>query len=138
MEEDLLWRALDLVSLTDEVKGFPDGLETKISAIHTNVSGGQLQRLVIARAGLRNRPALLLDEATASLDAAVESTILAALIAENRERGGFLLAITHRLEQLARFDRVAFLDDGRIAFCGSWDELQQWKPFASFFRGAHG
>ena len=85
------------------------------------LSTGQRQRLSIARAIVRDTPILILDEPTASLDAATEQRVLGNLADWGRER--VLFVITHRLSTIRNADQIAFLKDGRITEVGSHDEL---------------
>ena len=86
-----------------------------------NLSGGQRQRLAIARAFVRNAPILVLDEATAALDAKSEGEVQAAIDRLTEQRT--VICVAHRLSTLAAMDRIIVLDAGRIIESGSFDEL---------------
>ena len=97
------------------------GYKTELGERGGKLSTGQRQRLSIARAVVRDTPILILDEPTASLDAATENRLLKNLGEWGRDKVVFL--ITHRLSTIKNADRIAFLEDGRIAELGDHDEL---------------
>ena len=103
------------------IETLANGYDTPLGERATKLSSGQRQRLVIARAIIKDAPILILDEPTAALDAATEARVLDNLTRWGEERCVFL--ITHRLSTVRRADRVALLQDGRIAEVGSHDEL---------------
>ncbi|MGK7892028.1 MAG: ATP-binding cassette domain-containing protein, partial [Leptolyngbyaceae cyanobacterium] len=102
-----------------------EGLNTRIGENGARLSGGQRQRLAIARALIRNPRILILDEATASLDAASESLIQAALTTLMRGRTTFVVA--HRLSTIHRADRIVVLEKGQIKEMGNHHQLLQQK-----------
>ena len=97
------------------------GYDTMIGERGQRVSGGQRQRLAIARAVLRDQPILILDEATSALDAESEMLVQDALASLMRNRTSFVIA--HRLSTVRRADMIIVLDRGRIAESGTHDEL---------------
>lgn len=111
--------ALTAVNAAAEVAALPLGLATPIRAIGSNVSGGQLQRFCIARGVLRDRPLWLLDEATSAIDPRSEREITQRLVAACRAQGSILIAVTHRLQYLAEYDDVWFVEDGVLQLRGS-------------------
>ena len=106
--------------------GLPEGLETRVGADGQGLSGGQAQRLVLARALFHHREVLFLDEATSALDPRTQELLQQALKALHGKIT--LVAVTHRLETLSNYDRVLFLEDGRPVALGSYDELLQRSP----------
>ena len=92
-----------------------------------NLSGGERQRLAIARMILQDAPVIVLDEATANLDAVTEQAILDTL--DRISSGKTLLAITHRLQRMERFDRIVVLNEGKIVEEGRHDELLRLNGF---------
>jgi ATP-binding cassette subfamily B protein len=103
------------------VAGLPHGYDTVVGARGYRFSGGERQRLAIARMLLRNPPVLVLDEATSALDTETERQVQAAL-AELAE-GRTTLAIAHRLSTVRTADQIVVLDQGRVVECGTHDDL---------------
>lgn len=99
----------------------PEGYSTQLEERGTNLSGGQLQRIAIARAVLGNPAVLLLDEATSALDAEAEAAIQVGL--RRAMQGRTVLVIAHRLATVQEADQIVVLEQGRISDRGSHDEL---------------
>lgn len=114
-------RAARIASADAFIRALPDGYETRIGERGARLSGGQRQRLAIARAVLKDAPILVLDEATASVDAATEAAITAAL--ERLATTRTTIVIAHRLSTVRRANRIVVLEDGRIAESGRHEEL---------------
>ncbi len=106
-------RAARQAQIHDFIASLPQGYETWIGEQGLRLSGGERQRLAIARALLKDAPILILDEATANLDALTERALWTTL--EAAMAGRTVLIITHRLTGLADYDEVIMLDRGRIA-----------------------
>ncbi|KAG5719458.1 Heavy metal tolerance protein [Termitomyces sp. T112] len=105
----------------DRIMSFPEGYETKVGERGVRLSGGEKQRVAIARTLLKNPPILLLDEATSALDTSTEKDIQKAL--QNLVQGRSSLSIAHRLSTIASADLILVLKDGQIAERGSHKEL---------------
>lgn len=127
-----VWRALEVIEAADFIRNLPNGLQASYSPLAANFSGGQIQRLVIARTLLRERHFLLLDEATSALDAATEGEILRRLIDITHQNHRSLLAVTHRLQWLPLFDEIWFVENGSIILRDSFDNLMRTERFARF------
>lgn len=116
----------EAAQLGELVAGLPDGWATALGAGGGNLSGGQRQRISVARALLKDAPVVILDEATASLDALTERRTLQAVRALTR--GRTVIAIAHRLDTVRSADRIAVVEAGRIRATGSHDELLAADP----------
>ena len=110
----------------DFIMRMPQGYATVIGEKGFRLSGGEKQRLAIARAILKNAPILILDEATSALDAESESLVQAAL--SNLMQNRTVLVIAHRLGTIRRANRIAVLERGRITAIGSHEELLTTSP----------
>lgn len=123
----------ELLAIYDELNQFKDGLQTKIKAINSNISGGQKQRLVLARALLREKQILLLDEATSSVDPRMEEDIVERLLLWGRKHGKAIVSVTHRLAMLHKYDEIWFVENGKISANGRLDELLLQERFKNFY-----
>jgi ATP-binding cassette subfamily C protein len=126
LEEDDAWRAAESAAIADEIRAFPMGMHTYVAEGGRNISGGQRQRLLIARA-LVHRPSILLfDEATSALDNASQAKVIEGLDQQRVTR----MVIAHRLSTIRGADRIYVLDKGRLVQQGSYEELmEQDGPF---------
>ncbi|MFJ5547848.1 NHLP family bacteriocin export ABC transporter peptidase/permease/ATPase subunit [Streptomyces sp. NPDC093225] len=131
--DEVVLAALQDAAVFDEVMSRPGGLNARVWEHGSNFSGGQRQRLELARA-LAARPTLLvLDEATSALDPATERTVMDNL----RRRGCACLIIAHRLSTVRDADEIIVLDRGTIAERGSHDELLAAQgPYAALFESS--
>lgn len=111
-DEDALWDAVERARLKDFVLSLPKGLETRVGERGLKLSGGEKQRVGVARAILRNPPILILDEATSALDSETESEVQAALA--EAARGRTTIAVAHRLSTIAKADQIIVLEDGHV------------------------
>lgn len=99
----------------------PDGVETVVGERGLKLSGGEKQRVAIARTIIKNPPILIFDEATSSLDSHSEQAILAAF--RDISQNSTSLVIAHRLSTIVDADRIIFIDNGKIAEEGSHSTL---------------
>ena len=113
--------ALSAAMCTDIVEKFPDGADTLIGTGGVYLSGGEAQRIAIARAILKDAPVIILDEATAFADPDNETKVQAAL--SRLAAGKTVIMIAHRLTTVVNADKIFVLCDGRVAESGSFDEL---------------
>ena len=113
--------AISQSKLEDIVRRMPAGLETTVGERGTKLSGGEKQRVSIARAMLKNTPILLCDEPTSSLDASTEFEIMTQLKALGKGRTTIIVA--HRLSTIQDADLIVVLDKGRVAEQGTHNEL---------------
>ena len=119
--EAAIRQAASLANAAGFIEALPQGYTSRIEERGSNFSGGQLQRLAIARAVLGNPAVLLLDEATSALDAEAEEAVQRGL--EQAMAGRTVLVIAHRLATVQGADRILVLDGGRIVEQGSHNEL---------------
>lgn len=116
----------------ERITGFPDGYDTKVGERGVRLSGGEKQRVAIARTLLKNPPVLLLDEATSALDTSTEKDIQKAL--QHLMEGRSSLSIAHRLSTIRSADLILVLKDGQIVEQGSFTELlAKAGPFATMW-----
>lgn len=119
--QEAIDRAIDLSQSREIIDRLPDGLDTKIGTEGTYLSGGEQQRIVLARAILKDAPLVVLDEATAFADPENEHLIQQAL--RRLMKGKTSLMIAHRLTSVQDADRILVIEKGRIAEQGTHDEL---------------
>jgi ATP-binding cassette subfamily B protein len=116
-------RAAQRACIHNEIMRLPHAYQSVVAERGANLSGGQRQRLALARVFLKNPPILVLDEATAALDAISERQVQEAIAAARADRTVILVA--HRLSTVADADRIVVFDEGRIAEVGTFHELVQ-------------
>ncbi len=119
--DDQLWDVLKLAYADEFVHQMPKGLDTEVGERGIKVSGGQRQRLAIARAFLRDPKLLMLDEATASLDSESEMMVQKALA--QLMKGRTTLVIAHRLSTIVDADEIYFIENGHVSGHGPHDQL---------------
>jgi ABC-type multidrug transport system fused ATPase/permease subunit len=119
--DDRLWDVLAQANLADDVRRFPDGLATRVGERGLSLSGGQAQRVAVARALLKDAPILVLDEPTSQVDAASEAALVDAL--DRAGEGRTVLVVAHRLSTVRGADQVLVLAEGRIVEQGPPDAL---------------
>ncbi|RIA56042.1 ABC transporter ATP-binding protein [Dichotomicrobium thermohalophilum] len=121
VSQDQIEAACRAVGLHDDIAALPKGYDTDVGELGTLISGGQAQRLNMARAIIKDAPILLLDEVTSALDAENEQLIKDYIRAQAQHKT--VLVIAHRLSTVKEADRIALVQDGRIAAQGRHDEL---------------
>ena len=124
--DEQLWHVLSLAYAKTFVAEMPAQLETQVGERGIKVSGGQRQRLAIARAFLRDPKILMLDEATASLDSQSEAMVQKAL--ESLMANRTTLVIAHRLSTIVGADQIYFIEHGRVSGFGTHQELMSNHP----------
>lgn len=125
-KEEQLWWALVVAQAADFVREKEGGLEAPVEAFGRNFSGGQRQRLTIARAVLRQAPFLVLDDSTSALDYLTEARLLQALKEELTETS--LILISQRTNSLRSAEQILVLDKGRQVGLGSHEDLVATNP----------
>ena len=117
----MLWQALELANLRHFVEDLPEGLDTMIGERGVKVSGGQRQRLALARAFLKDSKIVILDEATSAVDSESENLIHDAM--ERLMEGRTVFFIAHRLRSAISADLIVVLDHGKVVEAGTHSEL---------------
>ena len=118
----------------DFILSLPNGYDTVIGEGGASLSGGEKQRISIARAIMKDAPVIILDEATANVDPENETELTAAIEALTREKT--IIMIAHRLKTVRHADQIFVIDSGRIAQKGTHDELMQQEGiYKSFVEG---
>ncbi|WP_329047358.1 ABC transporter ATP-binding protein [Amycolatopsis sp. NBC_01488] len=120
-DDDEIAAAARAAQIDDLIAGLPEGYETVVGERGYRFSGGERQRLAIARTLVRNPPVLILDEATSALDTGTELAVQQAL--DRLAAGRTTITIAHRLSTVRAADQIVVLDQGRIAERGTHDEL---------------
>ncbi len=118
--DQVLWDALEAVKLADFLRS-EQGLDTKLTSRGENFSGGQRQRLALARALLHNSPVYIFDEATSNIDVESENDIMA--LVHELAKTKTIILISHRLANVVQSDRIYVMDKGRVTETGTHEEL---------------
>jgi ATP-binding cassette subfamily B protein len=121
--EEELWHALEVAQAREFVEQLPDGLDATIAQGGTNVSGGQRQRLAIARALVRRPEIYLFDDSFSALDYATDARLRAALARETTD--ATVVIVAQRVSTIRHADRIIVLDEGRIVGTGTHHELME-------------
>jgi ABC-type multidrug transport system fused ATPase/permease subunit len=124
--DELVSGALKVAHLDEFVSGLPDGLDTQVGERGARVSGGQRQRLGIARAMFTRPLLLVLDEATSSLDSETEASIADAI--HDLRGSTTVVIVAHRLSTIRNADKVVYLSNGKVLATGTFDEVRKAVP----------
>ncbi|GAA2060104.1 ABC transporter ATP-binding protein [Leifsonia soli] len=119
--DDELWHALEVAQARDFVEAMPEGLDAPIAQGGTNVSGGQRQRLAIARALVRKPEIFVFDDSFSALDTATDARLRAALARDVTD--ATMIVVAQRVSTIVDADQIIVLDDGRVVGRGTHDEL---------------
>ncbi|SMR41419.1 unnamed protein product [Zymoseptoria tritici ST99CH_1A5] len=131
--DEEVYAACRAASIHDKILGFPDGYETKVGERGLRLSGGEKQRVAIARTIIKDPRIILLDEATAALDTETEEHIQEAL--QTLAQGRTMLVIAHRLSTITMCDQILVLHEGKVAESGTHQELLEKKGrYASMWK----
>ena len=126
LPDERVWEALRLAQADRFVRALPDGLDTRVGERGTTLSGGQRQRLALARALVRRPRLLVLDDATSSVDPAVEAAILRGL--RSADLGATVVVVAYRRATIALADEVVYVEHGQVLGRGSHEELVASTP----------
>ncbi|QLE79521.1 cysteine/glutathione ABC transporter permease/ATP-binding protein CydD [Francisella sp. Scap27] len=132
--ENEIHNAITKANIDTFIKSLPNGLDTQIGEQNLGVSGGQAQRLALARAYIKPHDLLILDEPTASLDKESETKVIKSLTSSWQNK--IVIMLTHKLSFLECVDKIIVLENGKIVQQGNFKELvnQQDKAFHNFYK----
>jgi ATP-binding cassette subfamily C protein CydD len=128
--------AAALAEARDFIEALPQGWDTRVGEAGQGLSGGQVQRIALARAFLKDAPLVILDEPTANLDVDSETRVQAAV--RTLAAGRTLIVIAHRLRTVRDADRIAVLNQGQVLQTGTHAELLQSSPLYQRMLTAYG
>ena len=118
---DDAWEAVRLAGMENDLRNMPMGMHTMISEGSSTISGGQKQRLMVARAIVRKPKILLFDEATSALDNKTQAIVTKSIAALKATR----IVVAHRLSTIVGADRIFFIEHGRVVETGTFEQLMQ-------------
>ena len=124
--DDELWHALTVAQAADFVRELPDGLDSRVDQAGANFSGGQRQRLSIARALVRRPSVYVFDDSFSALDYATDARLRAALARETRQAS--VVIVAQRISTILDADSIVVLDGGRVVGTGTHDQLLRSCP----------
>jgi ATP-binding cassette subfamily B protein len=130
-DEAAVWQALEEAELAEDVKSFPEGLDTAGGPRGVKLSGGQRQRLGLARALLRRSELTVIDDFSNGLDIATEGAVWRSIERIRDERGATFIIASHRPMALRGADRVVVMDGGRVEVVGTLDEVRRASATAA-------
>jgi len=116
---DEVWNAAELAAIADDIRALPMGMYTMVNDANDVFSGGQIQRIVLARALASTAPVLILDEATSALDNATQDSVSSNL----NELDNTRIVIAHRLSTVRHCDRILVMNRGQFVQSGTWQQL---------------
>jgi ABC-type bacteriocin/lantibiotic exporter with double-glycine peptidase domain len=122
----MVWSALDSALISEFVKTLPEGLATNIGGSNLKVSGGQAQRICLARALYSNPKIIILDEATSALDSMTENTISKEMY--KLKSKATIIFIAHRLSTVKNADKIIYIENGNIKAIGTFTEVRNNIP----------
>ncbi len=126
IDDEKVWRALELAAAADFVRSLPKGIHTKLKEAGSSLSGGQRQRIIIARALYKEPEVIFFDEATAALDNVTEREIAKSIQGLSGDKT--VICVAHRLSTIRWSDVIYVVDGGRIVDSGTYDELLEKSP----------
>jgi ABC-type multidrug transport system fused ATPase/permease subunit len=133
ISETQVWQALEQAQLADFVLRLPERLQTPLGEWGARFSGGQGQRIALARAFLKNAPLILMDEPTAALDPELEEALVKSM--QTLVKQHTLITIAHRISTIQQSDEVIVMEDGRVVEVDSPAALLKRKgTYASFYQ----
>ena len=118
---DDAWEAVKLAGMEDDARNMPMGMHTVIPEGSSTISGGQKQRLMLARAIVRKPRVLLFDEATSALDNTTQAIVTNSIATLNATR----IVVAHRLSTVIGADRIFFIEQGRVVETGTYEQPMQ-------------
>lgn len=127
VSEEKMVQALQDVQLSDLLEHMAEGLDTEIGEKGTCLSGGEKQRLALARLWFEDSELVVLDEATSAMDNLTEEMVMAAVMKKLEKKT--VIAIAHRLKSIAEFDKIVVFRDGRIVAQGTFEELMRTDAY---------
>jgi len=126
INSEMVWSALDSALISEFVKTLPEGLATNIGGSNLKVSGGQAQRICLARALYSNPKIIILDEATSALDSMTENTISKEMY--KLKSKATIIFIAHRLSTVKNADKIIYIENGNIKAIGTFTEVRNNIP----------
>ena len=125
---DKLASIIQECGLNDYLSTLPKGFNTVIGGVNSQLSGGQLQRLAIARAMYTTPKLLVLDEATSALDGQTEKFVTDSIRAMRELHGTTVILVAHRLATLLNCDKIFYFESGKVTYAGNFDEVKKNVP----------